>query len=34
VRGTKFARMDSLLYSPLCLALAAGVAIVAMFAAR
>jgi len=26
--------MDSLLYSPLCLALAAGVAIVAMFAAR
>jgi hypothetical protein len=29
VRGTKFARMDTLLYSPLCLLLAAGVAAVA-----
>jgi hypothetical protein len=29
VRGTEFARLDTLLYSPLCLVLAAGVAIVA-----
>jgi hypothetical protein len=29
VRGSKFARMDTLLYSPLCLLLAAGVAAVA-----
>jgi hypothetical protein len=29
VRGTPFARMDTLVYSPLCLALAAGVATVA-----
>jgi hypothetical protein len=29
VRGTKFARMDTLLYSPLCLALSVGVATVA-----
>ena len=29
VRGSKFARMDSLLYSPLCLALSVGVATVA-----
>jgi hypothetical protein len=31
VRGTKFARMDSILYSPLCVALAAGVTSVAHF---
>jgi hypothetical protein len=30
VRGTRFARLDTLVYSPLCLALAAGVAIVAL----
>lgn len=29
VRGTRFARMDTILYSPLCLLLAAGVATVA-----
>ncbi len=29
VRGTQFARLDSVLYSPLCLALAAGVFVVA-----
>ena len=29
VRGSRFARMDTTLYSPLCLALAAGVAAVA-----
>jgi len=29
VRGSKFARLDTLLYSPLCLLLAAGVAFVA-----
>ena len=29
VRGTRFSRMDTLLYSPLCLALSAGVATVA-----
>ena len=29
VRGSKFARRDSLVYSPLCLALAVGVALVA-----
>ena len=28
VRGTRFARMDTLLYSPLCLLLSAGVATV------
>ncbi len=31
VRGSPFARMDSLVYSPLCLLLAAGVALVAHF---
>jgi hypothetical protein len=30
VRGTKFARRDTLLYSPLCLLLAVGVALVAL----
>jgi hypothetical protein len=30
VRGTKFARLDTLLYSPLCLLLAVGVALVAL----
>jgi hypothetical protein len=30
VRGTKFARLDSVLYSPLCLLLALGVALVAL----
>jgi hypothetical protein len=30
VRGTRFARMDTLVYSPLCLLLAAGVACVAL----
>jgi Protein of unknown function (DUF3995) len=29
VRGTRFARLDTLVYSPLCLLLAAGVALVA-----
>lgn len=29
VRGTRFARLDTLLYSPLCLLLAVGVALVA-----
>lgn len=29
VRGTRFARMDDLLYAPLCLALSAGVATIA-----
>ena len=28
VRGSKFARMDTLLYSPVCLLLSAGVAVV------
>jgi Protein of unknown function (DUF3995) len=32
VRGTPFARMDTLVYSPLCLALSAGVTAVAMHA--
>lgn len=32
VRGTRFARMDTLLYSPLCLLLAVGVAAVAALA--
>lgn len=32
VRGSRFARMDTMLYSPLCLALAAGVAAVAFAA--
>ena len=31
VRGTKFARMDTWLYSPLCLVLSAGVATVAFY---
>ena len=31
VRGTRFARMDTVLYSPLCLLLSAGVATVAYF---
>jgi len=30
VRATRFARLDTLLYSPLCLALAAGVAVLAL----
>ena len=30
VRGSRFAQLDSLLYSPLCLLLAAGVAAVAL----
>jgi hypothetical protein len=30
VRGTRFARLDSLVYTPLCLALAAGIVIVAV----
>ena len=30
VRGSRFARMDTLVYSPLCLLLAAGVALVAL----
>ena len=30
IRGTKFARLDTLLYSPLCLLLAVGVALVAL----
>ena len=30
VRGTRFARMDTILYSPLCLLLSAGVAAVAI----
>lgn len=34
VQGTSFARMDTLLYSPLCLVLAAGVATVAYFGQR
>ena len=34
VRGTRFARMDTLLYSPLCLALAVGVAAVAFYGAE
>ena len=32
VRGSEFARMDTLLYSPLCLMMAAGVAAVGAFA--
>jgi hypothetical protein len=32
VRGSRFARLDTLVYSPLCLALAAGVALVAWHA--
>lgn len=31
VRGTRFARMDTLVYSPLCVALSAGVAVVAFY---
>ncbi len=34
VRGTPFARMDTVLYSPLCLALSTGVATVAYFGQR
>jgi hypothetical protein len=34
VRGTRFARTDTLLYSPLCLALAVGVAAVAFYGAE
>jgi hypothetical protein len=34
VRGTRFARMDTLLYSPLCLALAVGVAAVTFYSAE
>jgi len=34
VRGTRFARMDSLLYSPLCLALSVAVATVAFYRAQ
>jgi hypothetical protein len=34
VRGTPFAKMDSLVYSPLCLALSAGVAAVAAQGSR
>ena len=34
VRGTRFARMDTLLYSPLCLALAVAVAAVAFYRAE
>jgi hypothetical protein len=30
VHGTKFARLDTLLYSPLCLILSVGVALVAL----
>jgi hypothetical protein len=34
VRGTRFARMDTLFYSPLCLALSTGVATVAYLASN
>jgi len=34
VRGTRFARMDTMVYSPLCLALSVGVATVAFYRAE